>query len=360
LLTASQAGFKISQGKNYYSSDCCMINSQVFRRIGGRMKRCWYLNLKFLCKGSIKNGDSNATPTGIARDVSEMCVNLPVAKTIIPKIMERFLSDFNFTKGEDESSRMIGKFRPNWYLPRHLGGIGLDVSLSPFSWTITREQRRIASQFIADPRLKIFETEGVSMGSARVAGALANWRIVAGPYVPTKDEAQNGDEWLARFCYASRAAADLTNDSDLKGLYRLHRRLQRHQRFKAMSFDDLVLYWTVQLFAAGLPVCPPIGLIRRKRLRETVAADGSDGVFISNGPKRYSSWLELDAHFHPEFNNSVLTKTPRDYTAPPVLTFRIIPSSADSLRSETEVLRDEATRGEERSGKDEVRFDDDV
>lgn len=307
LTTAAEAGFKISQGKNYYSKDCCMINSQVFRRKGGKMQRQLYLNLKFLCNGSIKDGDSNATPTGIARDLSKMCLGLPVAKSIIPAVMKRWQEDFKWVK-------------PNWYLPRHLGGFGLDISLAPYSsWRVTKDQRRVASRFLENPKLKIFEMEGVSKSAAIVAGALANWKVVKGAYVPTRDEALNRDEWLARFCYASRAAADLDQDSDLKGLYKINHMFYRREKTEPLSWDDLFRNWQVQLFAAGLPTCPPIGLIRRKEMRTSVAAAGSNGVMFGNSPKRYSSWLELEAHYHPEFNNSVLTKMPRDYTAPPVL-----------------------------------------
>ena len=118
-----------------------MINSQIFRREGKRMEKCGYLNLKFLVP------NEKCSPTQLTKDVNKMCSELAWGKCIIPSIFNRFKTD---------------RFKPNWYLPVHLGGYGLELKYSPSSWNVSRQQRMVARMFLKSEKLMLFRSETIS------------------------------------------------------------------------------------------------------------------------------------------------------------------------------------------------------
>ncbi len=247
LETALQAGFKESVGKNYVSEDCCMINSQIFRRIGGRMVRIGYLNQKFLTGRSLKEGDSSATPTELGREVSRMLDLCPWARCVVPKIFRRFQGEWSYRK-----------IQPNWYLPVHLGGYGVDVRHAPESLTVSLQQRLLAAHFLHDPRLALYRKQGNDLQLAKFAGALATWRLLS------EEEFENSvmssevsDDWLARLAYAARASSR-TKVSDRVFLLSF----KRKYFFQPLSDQGLMKYWNARLGAFGVPSCPPIPNLR--------------------------------------------------------------------------------------------------
>jgi len=249
LAAAKDAGFKISAGKNYLSPDVCMINSQTFIRRRGVMVRKGYLNLRLIRGQSLKGGASEATPVQIGKDLSLMVSQCPWANCAIPAAMLRWKKDW------------FGPvYRPNWYLPVHLGGFGLDPVYAPEKAAkFTRSQRDIAARFVHDPRLALYRKKGVSLSAIKMAGAMANWRMIPGPYVPREGESTDiSDAWMSRFCYASRAnhGAQLVEDKVVMAYFKPQNRL------KPMSISRIYDYWNAQVFATQIPVCPPIGAIR--------------------------------------------------------------------------------------------------
>jgi len=247
LETAAMAGFKISIGKNYLSRDCGMINSQLFKRSNGRMKRCGYFNQQLMRAFSIKEGSSLATPEQIARSLSEMVSRCPWTACSIPKTMERWHSDWT------------GPFRPNWYLPVNLGGYGMDRALMPETCRFTRSQRIMAARFVHDPRLSLYRLPGMDIPTAKLAHALANWRMITGDYVPRESESEDvSDQWLARLAYASRAHQGSKPISDKVFVSKF----ARQYRLKPMSLEGIERYWNARLFAFDLPPCPPLGDLR--------------------------------------------------------------------------------------------------
>jgi hypothetical protein len=136
----AKVGFRFSAGKNYLSTSYCLINSQLFRRRGDVFSRIHYLNQRLILGKCLKSGVSIATPDQIAKCTSEMVRALPWTTCVVPSIMRRW----------------SGKFRgqsPNWYIPKHLGGFGMDIDLAPPSLRITRTQRQVAALFVRDPKL---------------------------------------------------------------------------------------------------------------------------------------------------------------------------------------------------------------
>jgi len=96
-----------------------------------------------------------------------------------------------------------------------------------------------------------------------LAGALANWRMIAGDYVPTESESVSvNDEWLARLAYAARAHHGSKPVSDKVFVARFF----GEYRLKPMSIEGIERYWDAQVFASNLPSCPPIGLIKVRTL----------------------------------------------------------------------------------------------
>jgi hypothetical protein len=249
--TAADAGFLLSTGKNYLSTRAAMINSQLFEvknRANGShfMKRVGYLNQRLLYGNFDKSG-GDATPVQIATSTNDMIHYCPWAACAIPSIMSRWKKDW------------FGRYQPNWYVPAHLGGMGLDRKYAPADWKISKSQRELAARFIADPRMVLYRIKGMDIPTAKLAGAIANWKLVIGDYVETDSESQTeNDAWLARLAYAARAhhgskpVSDNVFISKFKPQYRL----------KPMSPEVLELYWDARLYASKLPSCPPIGKIK--------------------------------------------------------------------------------------------------
>jgi hypothetical protein len=253
LKTAADAGFKISEGKNYLSRDCCMINSQVFRRTSGRMERCGYLNQKLLTGHGVKTGDSLATPIEIAPELNKMCRLVPWTRCCIPRTFQRWSKDW------------FGPiYKPNWYLPVHLGGFGLDIAFAPSNWTTTNSQRRIAQKFIENPKLALYRKANIPIPKDDYINSLANWRMISyDENTPNVDSnlVEVSDSWLAKLAYASRAH-DGAKDPDKDSVI-IQRFLSKKRKTKGiMSHSDLFVMWNVKFLAFNLPPCPPFSGFR--------------------------------------------------------------------------------------------------
>jgi len=256
---ASKVGFKTSQGKNYVSPDTCLINSQVFIRKDGVMQRRGYLNLRLVKGNNIKArkaaGESMVTPEMIGRDLSKMAKLCPWSASAIPAAFRRWEDDW---KG--------CWFQPNWYLPVHLGGYGVDIDLAPENFEITRAQRVMASRFVADPELMLYRmNSSVKLRATGMQSALLKPRMIAGDYVPQEHEisfSESEDSWMGRISYAARASAkpeEFTTRNDPKVFMQV---LKPEHRLSPISAEGLCRYWRAQLFVVGAPACPPIGRIR--------------------------------------------------------------------------------------------------
>jgi hypothetical protein len=253
VQAASDAGFKISQGKQYLSPDWCLINSQVFMRRSGSMKRLGYLNMKLILGESLKTGVSRATPTMIGKDLSKMVQLCPWTNCAVPAALHRWRKDW------------FGAFVPNWYLPVHLGGFGLDRRFAPKTLRFSRAQREVAAQFVSTPSMALYRLPGMNLPLASVAGSLANWRMVPGPYVQESSESDALDDpWLARLALAYRAYKGSKEVSDRTFLFRFRPQF----RLRPMSTEGLERYWFARLFATRLPPCPPLRVLPKLSLQD--------------------------------------------------------------------------------------------
>jgi len=90
-----------------------------------------------------KNGEADADPEQLGRDLTEMCTLCPFARPAIAKCMARFAR-----------SRPQSWVRNlNWFLPVHLGGMGIGADVcEKGEIEITVTQRKLAAQMLADPK----------------------------------------------------------------------------------------------------------------------------------------------------------------------------------------------------------------
>lgn len=249
LEVSKNAGFKISDGKNYISDRACMINSQVFStKSDGSIRKEGYLNLKLIQGSSLKGGTSAALPTQLGPEISKMIRDCPWAGCMLPEMFSRF----------SKESAKHG-FRPNWYLPVHLGGYGVSADYAPKTLKITREQRQIASAFVNKPELALYRKLGFVIKTKGYEKALNNFRMmpVSLHHVPSSDESfEQDDKWLERLAYVTQATRMGKPASDRVILSQI----KRDHRLKPMSVATMLdKYWSIRFVGkSSLPVCPPL------------------------------------------------------------------------------------------------------
>lgn len=297
IRTAADAGFKISAGKNYLSPDCCMINSQVFRRVGTRMERNGYLNMRLVKGTSLKTGESHATPPMLGKELTRMVNYCPWSAGALVSALSRFKKDW------------FGWYKPNWYVPVHLGGYGLPVKIAK-EFRVTRDQRLLAAMFISRPDLSLYRSTGkTQLPLASLKGALANYLMTPTGFISGHGELEEsefedsddpGDPWLERLALASRYAFGSSGGESDKAFAI---RFRREFRLKPVSLETLANYWTVKYSTVGVPNCPPLAPIRVRNLPwwelterifagedlSSSAKNVADGIFIEE-KKEGSRW----------------------------------------------------------------------
>jgi hypothetical protein len=264
----SSAGLKFSVGKNYLSEDRCMINSQLFEstwKLSERgilkptTKRVGYLNLRLIKPFNI----GEALPTEITRDINSLCHLVPEARCLIPIAMKTFGK--SWFKGSN--------VQPNWFLPPHLGGCGLDPEFAPPGAKITKLQRILAAQ-IWKKESSLFTLRPVdkpAIFDKLKAAAMVNRRVLppifkdpdVGSYsiygweeiVPTTDS----DDWSLRLSLLE----DYMRNLNEKPIPQVNARLRNHsKKLNYFSDDDLVKRWEEFYVKSEGPFCPPLGSVQ--------------------------------------------------------------------------------------------------
>jgi len=235
-------GLKPSLGKDYCGSEFAMINSQVFRvrKCDGTVVRQGYLNQRFRTGVDVKVGESLARPTELSRDINSMVELCPWGQGMVPECVRRF------------DLRKVG-FAINWFLPVHLGGLGLKAN---GEYRVTTEQRLLANHFVHDPSLSLYWTKGASLKVAKTFPSLARVRLVpwAGPLVSQVE----AEEILIRLAYAMRVS-NPSIDPPESGL----RRIVRKWRHRPLSPEGLKVWWHARLECTStLPPIMPLQVFR--------------------------------------------------------------------------------------------------
>jgi len=214
------------------------------------MVRHGYLNLGLIYGGLVKKTSTveSSTPMQIATAVNKMVINCPWSRCSIPRTFSRW-------------SKETGRMRPNWYLPVHLGGYGLDITLAPPIWRVTKEQRILAARFVSDPTLALVRSYGDGKTLTKeIVGAMCEWRWEKefGPL-----NKNTSDDWLIRLALATQMSrSGIAQGADPLNI--TWQKLRRDYRLKPMSNDGFQKYWLARVVASTvLPYCPPLLPLRR-------------------------------------------------------------------------------------------------
>jgi hypothetical protein len=275
-LTTRSAGLLPSPGKCYFSYDCVQINSQLFRRFDGGMRRQEYLNQRLTSGVSVKTGFSMASPTEIARELSRISLATRWVASTIPIAMARWSKPY--------WSMRVNKtiVKPNWYLPVHLGGVGLSLDLAPPQLRITRAQRLLAALFVHDVKngdglLSLYRLTG---GQQPLSGLRLLQRILPVAFLygdgADQDPRLRSDQWLAIFSLLANYAGDVDYLTDME-LVRCA--IPENWRLKPMTKASIFEHWTMRLFrkpSGTLPPVPPFPPLRIDALQRSLFnSDGS-------------------------------------------------------------------------------------
>lgn len=167
VRAAKEYGLEISPGKTFESRTHGMINSQLFRRNkDGSISKLAYLNQRFLFKDTTK-----ALPL-VGSAINDMMQYNPRCRGFLTR-MQRVLS-------ENLSGKSHIGFVPNFFLPIHLGGLGIEKwdGLEEQDCFVSRPQRLMAHHFTVDPTLTLFRKVRFQKHSDGEIKSLVDARLV--------------------------------------------------------------------------------------------------------------------------------------------------------------------------------------
>jgi len=222
--TVAEIGLKLSPGKSYLSPDFAQLNSRSFTVKGKKVTEHGYLNLKLMTGFCLKTGDSASEPEQIGKDLGKMVLLEPWTSAGVAFAFERW------------SSRWMGPFRPNWYLPQHLGGYGVTPKIAN-DIVITPWQRKVAAMFVADPKLALTKEKG---GGIPLSPEL---RTLLPPMdlVPFDEEVSEDQNLIARFALISQWTSPASSRvSDGRFYFSLRK---KWKSAAPMSDRGILKYW---------------------------------------------------------------------------------------------------------------------
>jgi len=312
---ANQVGFTKSIGKNYVSKDMCMINSQVFVMSGDIMYRRGYLNLNLLYGLNVKKQDTfevqKVTGAGLGKEISEMCLLADWTRCALPFAMTRFdkLDEFRFVRKLIRTNKkkrlmpLTEKFKPNWFLPLHLGGFGIDVRLASDTWHISNSQRLVATYFIHNPRLSLYYSKGIMMDQYLAPQAFPEIHLMSEDVTKDQvkfhgttffkvDEAEEG--WGSRFAYLARAEG--MTDSGLRAVARKDFGVSSFEMIGnyRLSIREILQYWKPNFYVSALPVCPPLPLMKLPKFNSSFKTSRNWKSFEIIQPLTENKWRTIE------------------------------------------------------------------
>lgn len=256
-----QAGFEPSIGKNYRSLDTCMINSQVFfKNHEDIFVRKGYFSQKYFV-------DNSEDPFEYLGGLSKMFKEYPKSQVSLPEAMAQW--------------RALKKvsFVPNWFFPRHLGGLGIytEKSLEEIFKSSTPQQRQVAAMFITDPKLALIQARNIQYDfDSKLPEWLENVRMTpSSPDLGGRKLFENNgrfddmiridenlNEWVLRFTEYKRMSYDaehqqISSKLDKGSPFRFFRKHLKKISLKPIEFDTFEKYQHVSFYSFALPDCPP-------------------------------------------------------------------------------------------------------
>jgi len=253
-----EVSLRTSKGKDYRCTEGGLINSQFFRRNEDRLERVDYLNQRFIFGNNIKKKSSGKPGefavetvkiTDLTRDINRMVKRAKWTRSAVPACLERFSKP-----REDEVI-------PNWYLPVHLGGLGLDPCNGPRIIKVTKQQRILAAQFVNKPELSLYRSKGVLPAPKIMQHLVPQCKLVVGDYVMNMDETEESiDPWSERVAYYNQCRNGMKRIPLQKEFEILATRIRKDYRLKPIGEDTLLSYWRFSryIYEKWIPECPSL------------------------------------------------------------------------------------------------------
>lgn len=283
-------GWTPSPGKNYLCKGFAQINSRNYILKNNKLTRVGYLNLKLVTGFSLKSGESEADPETLGTNLNEMVRFCPWSSPSIPKCLIRF------------NNRYRGKFKPNWYLPAHLGGFGINADLDEGTEIgISIEQRKVASLLLTNRREHL--TKKIEYGEVR--WEKMHKKLLA--FQPPVHFAQI-DEYVDPSIYTedfSASTGRLTlihqwsnaGQSQSKTEKKIYLRwFNKWQSRKPISINKLFKYWEPRQYCMKveeMPSLSEIGPWRCRKDRKATVEDFPDACAFLHMLSNRSEELEL-------------------------------------------------------------------
>jgi hypothetical protein len=266
--TTSQAGLVTSIGKTISSIRYGTINSQLYdfsKGPGQPVRRIGYLNLNFLysplediCTGAV-------SLSSLSEGLNEMVRHCPKAAGIVPSAMSRVIK---LVRSYQNQSQQL-----NWYLPTHLGGVGLRpelFGLAPEEIGLTRAQRVLAAQLVADPAMKMFRIFADKLKMSKLASKLGfKAQLVhddefIGPRREGPQYQHHSDDGLKNRLMEISAAHRVMETCTKPGT--VLARMRYRSRLKPMSDEAIASYRRMKLLLVSPIGAPPASVLPVLRL----------------------------------------------------------------------------------------------
>jgi len=267
----SDAGFKLSVGKNYVNRNIAMINSQLMLNTDGVFTRVGYLNQRII-KG-LPNFEKNLlSPLALATSINEMMEFLPNrCVSLIPMIMNRPSTYF---KG---CYYLGSEFKPNWFLPVHLGGLGISMKFSRGPLEVTLAQRKVAALFMQTD-LGLFARTGKRIRCEKLKKMFGtpvdvpkSWMVddfyvndhplcaehcrLDSPY-----EESTHDPWLAYLAYVERYSSMTSEETPLVSITnQVREQLKSSWSVNPVQYQTILDWFEIRTLSPKRLPCPRLG-----------------------------------------------------------------------------------------------------
>lgn len=144
-------------------------------------------------------------------------------------------------------------FRPNWFLPVHLGGYGIDPKFGS-DYKVTKGQRLLAAIMVNNPDILLYRQDGLQLPTYYKSKIVPTIQVKPGDFhgpleSNIKEWKDIEDSWTERLAYAERASHLLkvsAETTDFEVFLRAQH-IKRQTRLKPLSDTGMQRYWNIRV-----------------------------------------------------------------------------------------------------------------